>query len=68
MNRMDEIRELARRFNEDEAVWRRFQKRRALRRLRRSGNRLPDDILDDFDWAAAERECRGARVVGFHVQ
>jgi len=57
--------ELARRFNEDEAVWRSFERKRVLRRLRRSRSPLPEKVLDDLDWQAAERECRQVRAVGF---
>jgi hypothetical protein len=59
-----ETQEMARRFNEDEAVWRSFEQKRALRNL------LPlpaplSEILDDLDWQAAERECRQVRAMGF---
>jgi len=68
MNHLDDVHERVRRFNEDEAVWRRFQKKRALRRLRRSGDPLAEDIFDHVDWAAAEHECRGIRALGFPVR
>ena len=65
MKAMLEAQELARRFNEDEAVWRSYGHKRMLRRLH--GSRLPlsEDILDYLDWQAAERECRAVRAVGF---
>jgi hypothetical protein len=67
MNPMIETQELARRFNEDEAVWQVFEDKRALRRLLGSGTPLPEDILDYLDWQAAERECRAVSAVGvFH--
>ena len=53
--------ELARRFNEDEAVWRRFEEKRRLRALSAS---LPDELLDEIDWREAEQECRQTRCVG----
>jgi hypothetical protein len=62
---MSEAQELARRFNEDEAVWRCYEYKRALRRLLGSRSPLPDNILDHLDWQAAERECRDMRAIGF---
>ena len=55
--------ELARRFNEDEAVWRNYERKRALRQLIGSPSPLPTEVLDDLDWQAAERECRHVRAV-----
>jgi len=68
MKAMVEAQELARRFNEDEAVWRAFEKRRALRKLLGSNTSLSEEILDDLDWQAAERECRPVRAIGFFHQ
>jgi len=65
MKAMVEAQKLARRFNEDEAVWRAFENKRALRKLLGSNTPLPEEILDDLDWQAAERECRASRAVGF---
>ena len=65
MKPMIEAQELARRFNEDEAVWRCYEHKRALRQLLGARSPLPEDVLDDLDWQAAERECREARSVGF---
>lgn len=62
---MTDTQELARRFNEDEAVWRCYEHKRALRRLLGSRSSLPEDVLDDLDWQAAERECRPVRAIGF---
>ncbi len=62
---MTEARELARRFNEDEAVWRRYEHKRALRRLLGSRTPLPENILDDLDWQEAEREGLEARAGEF---
>ena len=56
--------ELARRFNEDEAVWRRYQQKRA-RLLRRLSVR--SRLAKQFDrlaWQQAERECRQTRRIG----
>ncbi len=65
MKAVIETHELARRFNEDEAVWRSYDQKRALRKLLRSRSPLPDEILDYLDWQAAERECREIRAIGF---
>lgn len=59
--------ELARRFNEDEAVWRRLAAKRRVRRLLGSRSPLPEDVLDRLDWLEAERECRETRCIGFHM-
>jgi hypothetical protein len=62
MKAMVEAQELARRFNEDEAVWRTFEKKRALRKLLGSNTPLPEEILDWLDWQEAERECHAMHV------
>jgi hypothetical protein len=56
--------ELARRFNEDEAVWRRYQQKRRLRRTLGVRVPLPEEILDYLAWREAERECREKRYIG----
>ena len=53
---------LARKFNEDEAVWRAFDRRRSLRSLLGSDLSVPD--ADLADWLAAEREACPVRAVG----
>ena len=65
MKTMIEAQEFARRFNEDEAVWRAFEDKRALRRLLGSDTPLPEKTLDWFDWQAAERESREVYARGF---
>lgn len=55
--------ELARRFNEDEAVWRRYCLKRGLHRLRGSSLLFPEDFLDRLDWLESEGECRERRYV-----
>ena len=57
--------ELARRFNEDEAVWRSYERKRSGRKLLGSRSPLPEVVQDELDWQAAERECRQVRAVGF---
>ena len=54
--------ELARQFNEDEAVWRAFACRRSLCSLLGSVLSVPDANL--ADWLAAEREARPVRAIG----
>ena len=56
--------ELARCFNEDEGVWRRYQQKRGLRRLFGLRSLLPEEVLDDCDWLEAERECREKPYIG----
>jgi hypothetical protein len=65
------VQENVRRFNEDEAVWRCFKKKRALRKrlLRLLGQvdsqpPLTKKQIDDLDWLAAEREARPVRAIG----
>jgi len=53
-----DVQESARRFNEDEAVWRRFEERRGLRD---PSSPVPEEVLDEIDWHTAERECRQTR-------
>jgi hypothetical protein len=56
--------ELARQFNEDEAVWRCYQERRKERRRRfRLRSCLGEKLLDQLDWVAAEREARPIRAI-----
>jgi hypothetical protein len=63
MNAMVETQELVRLFNEDEAVWRCYEHKRALRRLLGSRAPLSEHILDYLDWQEAEREFREVRAV-----
>jgi len=62
MTRMSDIQELVRRFNEDEAVWQRFQENR-LRRFTGDDSPAPDSILEDLDWLGAEQEIRTTRAI-----
>lgn len=56
--------ELARCFNEEEAVWRNYEHKRALRRLLGSRSSLPEEILNYLDRLEAERERGVTRCVG----
>jgi len=67
----NDVQERVRQFNNDEAVWRCFEKKRALRKqllsLLRSLNspsELTEEELDRLDWLAAEREARPVRAIG----
>jgi hypothetical protein len=53
--------ELARRFNEDEAVWQRFNDKRGLRE---SNSLVSEEVLDGIAWREAEQECRQTRCIG----
>jgi len=64
MDQKTDSEELARRFNEDEAVWRRYESRRRLRLRLGIESLLQDEILDQLDWIEAERECRQIWCVG----
>ena len=64
MNSLTDPHELVSRFNEDEAVWRRYQQRRDLRRLRDSSSPFSEEVLDRLDWLEAEGERRVRRYVG----
>ncbi len=68
---VNDVRENVRRFNDDEAVWRCFARKRAHRKrltrlLRRLGAQPPltEEQLDQLDWLAAEREARPVRAIG----
>ena len=70
----NDVQERVRQFNEDEAVWRCFAKKHALRKelleLLRSLNSpsaLTEDEFDRLDWLAAEREVRPIRAIGIVV-
>jgi hypothetical protein len=67
----NDVQERVRQFNEDEAVWRRFAKKRAQRKkllkflaLLNAPSQLTEDELDRLDWIAAEREARPVRAIG----
>jgi hypothetical protein len=67
----NDVQERVRQFNDDEAVWRCFAKKRAGRKrlleLLRSLNlasALTEDELERLDWLAAEWEARPIRAIG----
>ncbi len=63
MTPISDTQEFARRFNEEEAIWQRFHEKRLKRGLPKSDSSLPESLLDDLDWLAAEREVRTTRAV-----
>ena len=67
MRAMMETQELARLFNEDEAVWRGYLRKRALRSWLDSRLPLAEPFLDYLDWLAAQRECRQVRAIGYFL-
>lgn len=58
---------LSRRFNDDEMVFRAFQRRRLFRKFLHRSNPLPEECLDHADWLAAERAARPVRAIGFTI-
>jgi len=68
MKGLAEAQELARRNNENAAVFAAYERRRKARQL--AGKKLSKRAkkrLDDQDWQAAEREARPVRAVGFFL-
>ena len=66
MDQMADSQDRVRRFNEDEAVWQRYEYVRRLRHWLRFESLLPDEVLDEIDWIEAEREIRQVRCIGVH--
>jgi hypothetical protein len=71
---LNDVQENVRRFNEDEAVWRCFARKRKRRkrllrllRLFDSSPPLTEEQLDQLDWLAAEREARPVRAIGIWI-
>jgi hypothetical protein len=67
----NDVHETVSRFNEDEAVWRCFVRKRKWRKrllqqllLLDPQPPLTEKQLDDLDWLAAEREARPVRAIG----
>jgi hypothetical protein len=56
--------EIARRFNEEETIWREYVRLRRLRHRCGLGVALPSDLLDRLDWLMAERKGRIVRCIG----
>jgi len=67
MNLLFSAQEMARRNNENLAVYAAFQRRRRLRKLAGKKTKRTAKELDDLDWQAAEREARPIRAVGFFL-
>lgn len=67
----NDVQERVRQFNDDEAVWRSFVKKRAQRKqllkilaILNAPSQLTEDELDRLDWLAAERAARPVRAIG----
>lgn len=56
-----ESQQFAKCFNEDEAVWRRFEEKRKSRRRFSPDSLLSEELLDALDWFEAEQELREMR-------
>jgi len=52
---------LARRFNEDEAVWQAFERRKTMRKILGPQAPISEECSDNLDWQEAEREARPVR-------
>ena len=62
---INDVQENVRRFNQEEAIWQRYQQKRTQRRRRfRLRSRVAEKLLDRLDWIAAEREMRRSDCVG----
>ena len=62
---INDVQENVRRFNQEEAIWQRYQENRAERRRRfRLRTRVAEKLLDRLDWIAAVREMRRSDCVG----
>jgi len=62
---INDVQENVRRFNEEEAVWRRYHEKRTERRRRfRPRSRVAEKLFDQLDWIAAEREMHRSDCVG----
>jgi hypothetical protein len=64
MDQITDSQELARRFNEDEAVWQCYEYIRARRLLCGVDSVLSDEVQDALEWIEAEHQCRQTRSVG----
>ncbi len=61
----NDVQENVRRFNQEEAVWRRYQEKREQRRRRfRLRSKIAEELLDRLDWFTAGREMRRSDCVG----
>ena len=59
--------DLARKFNEDEAVWRAYERRKTMRKILGLQDPLSEDRLGNLDRLEAEREARPVRATGILV-
>ncbi|HEV7405493.1 MAG TPA: hypothetical protein VGO11_21290 [Chthoniobacteraceae bacterium] len=63
MNPLLRTQETAARFNEEEAVWQCYRRKRETRRVLGGESAMDDAALDRADWLAAEKECRTLPVL-----
>jgi len=62
---INDVHENVRRFNQEEAIWQRYQEKRTERSRRfRLRSRVAEKLFDQLDWIAAEREIRRSDCVG----
>ena len=61
MKPISDTQDNVRRFNEDEAVWQRFNDKRELSD---SNSLVSEEVLDEIAWREAEQECRQTRCIG----
>lgn len=66
MKELLKAQEIARRNNENAAVFTAYERRRQRRRADKMGGRT-SKCLDGLDWQAAEREAQPVRAVGFFL-
>jgi hypothetical protein len=64
MDPMPDSQELVRSFNEDEAVWQRYESKRRQRLRQGIESPLLDEVLDEMDWIEATSEIRQVRCIG----
>ncbi len=61
----NEVHDNVRRFNQEEAIWQRYQEKRTQRRRRsRLCSRVTEKLLEQLDRIAAVREMRQSDCVG----
>jgi hypothetical protein len=68
MKQVIDTSELINRFNTDEAVWRSYECKRALRRKLEADSLLPEEVLVYLDWLEAEQENSMTWCVGKLIQ
>jgi hypothetical protein len=62
-----DVHRIVQRFNQDEEVWRLYQRKRIESLLLRLRHRLVSEDADELAWLEAEAEVRASRCVGIEV-